>query len=405
MKIAEKDAGVDMISIVIGWHEARTGALGRDLPADNWVEHARRVKEAVSVPVAFGVRLRDPVLAERCLKDQLFDFWEVCRPFLADPQLLHKLEEDRSEEIKPCQAGLTCLARMFNNLPYVCTVNPRLGHEGEDAYQTRPARIKKKILVVGGGPAGLEFSSVAAQRGHEVLVYEARNGLGGQLLMADREPSKGKSYTDLIRHYSAMLNRHSVRVELNSPVDREIIRKEDPDVVVLATGARVSRFNSIPTQGVHVASLEDALLHDKVEPGARVLILSGERAGLVTAEHLSSKGCRVCLVEEGARLGTDVDITFIWRHMAWIKEMNVQTLKQHTLRKIVNGKAMLVGPEGDEVEIDTDVIIKAGPRQSRHGLERTIRDVCDELYIIGDAVLPRSLTEAIHEGFKLGARV
>ncbi len=163
--------------------------------------------------------------------------------------------------------------------------------------------IKKKILVVGGGPSGLEFSSVAAQRGHEVVVYEARNGLGGQLLMADREPSKGKSYADLIRDCSVMLKRRSVRVELNSPVDREVIRKEDPDVVVLATGAHVSRFNSIPTQGVNVASLEDALRYDKVEPGARVLILSGERAGLVTAEHLSSKGCRVCLVEEGARSG------------------------------------------------------------------------------------------------------
>jgi 2,4-dienoyl-CoA reductase (NADPH2) len=85
--------------------------------------------------------------------------------------------------------------------------------------------------------------------------------------------------------------------------------------------------------------------------------------------------------------------------------MNVQTLKQHSLREIVDGKAMLVGPEGEEAEIDADVIIQAGPRQSRQGLEREIRDVCDELYMIGDAVLPRSLTEAIHEGFKLGARV
>jgi 2,4-dienoyl-CoA reductase (NADPH2) len=405
MKIAEKDAGVDMISIVIGWHEARTGALGRDLPTDNWVEHARRVKEAVNVPVAFGVRLRDPVVAEKCLKEELFDFWEVCRPFLADPHLLHKLEEDRPEEIKPCQAGLTCLARMFNNLPYVCTVNPVLGHEAEASYQILPPRIKKKVLVVGGGPAGLECASVCAQRGHEVVLYERSDRLGGQLLMADREPSKGKSYLGLINHYTTLLKKYEAQYHLNNSVDKEVIRRESPDVVVLATGAHVPRFNGDSADGIKVFTMLEALLEDKVPTGSHVVVLSGERAGLVTAEHLSTKGCKVFLVEENLRLGSDVDITFLWRHVAWIKEMNVKALTGHRIRAISDGQVELVGPEGEEVKIKTDVLVQAGPRRSSQELEAEIRPLSDELYMVGDAVKPRSLTEAIHEGYKLGVRI
>jgi 2,4-dienoyl-CoA reductase-like NADH-dependent reductase (Old Yellow Enzyme family)/thioredoxin reductase len=407
MKIAEKDAGVDMISIVIGWHEARTGALGRDLPSDNWVEHAKRVKEAVTtIPVAFGVRLRDPFIAEQCLKDELFDFWEVCRPFLADPKLLHKLEEDRPEEIKPCQAGLTCLARMFNNLPYLCTVNPVLGHEAEPTYQILPARLKKKVLVVGGGPSGLEVATVAAQRGHEVVVHEQGPALGGQLLMANREPSKGKSYEGLIGHYEALMKKHGVKWHVDSTVDAALIRKERPDLVVLATGASFGRFNGAPAEGMTVVSLGEALIEDKVPAGSRVVILSGERAGLVTAEYLASeKGCSVSLIEEGPRLGGDVEITFIWRHMAWIRDMGVNALKKHRLKSVNNGHVIVTDAEGNEVKIAADILIQAGPRRPRQELEGEFKALADELYLVGDAIKPRSLTDAIHEGYKLGVRI
>lgn len=405
MKIAEKDAGVDMISIVIGWHESRQGALARDLPVDNWVEHARRVKEAVNVPVAFGVRLRDPVIAEKCLAEGVFDFWEVCRPFLADPQLLHKLEEDRLEEVRPCQAGLTCLARMFNNLPYLCTVNPRLGHEAEPAYQITPAAVEKKILVVGGGPAGLEFATVAAKRGHEVVLYEKTSSLGGQLRMADREPSRGKSFQGLIAHYEVMIDKLGVRVNRGAAVDAETVRNESPDVVVLATGATAPGFDPAAVDGVRTLTLKEALLDDLIEPGSRVVVVSGERAGLVTAEHAAGKGCRVWLVEESRRLGSDVGITFIWRHRAWIDEMDVKVLTEHRFKGVENGEVILTGPDREEVRIAADVLVRSGPRVSYQALESRISHVSDELYLIGDAVKPRSLTEAIHEGYRLGVRV
>ncbi len=405
MKIAEKDGTVDMISIVIGWHEARAGALGRDLPVDNWVEYSRAAKAALTVPVAFGVRLRDPIVAEQCLKDELFDFWEVCRPLLADPELLHKLEDDRVQEIRPCQAGLTCLARMFNNLPYICTVNPRLGHEADPAYQSQPARIPKKIMIAGGGPAGLQCALTAAQRGHEVIVFEQRSRLGGQLVMADREPSKGKSYQALINYFESVLNNEGVEVRLNTAVDQALVRKEQPDALVLATGAHGPRFEGVTDGSVPVLTLEEALLDNKVVPGSRTVILSGERAGLVTAEFLRQKGCQVWIVEPTDRVGDDVDITFIWRHKAWMNEMDVKVLVGYRFKEINRGRIQLIRPKGGIFDIPADVFIPAGPRQAAQELESAMRYSVDELHLVGDAIKPRSLTEAIHEGYKLGCRI
>ncbi|MBW2464922.1 MAG: NADH:flavin oxidoreductase, partial [Deltaproteobacteria bacterium] len=130
MRMAER-AGVDGISLVVGWHESTRGALGRDIPSDGWLRLATAAKDAVEVPVAFGPRFGDPDMAEAALSRGDFDFWEVCRPMLADPLLVHKVARNAAKDIRPCLGGLVCLSRMFRNLPYICSMNPRLGHEVE----------------------------------------------------------------------------------------------------------------------------------------------------------------------------------------------------------------------------------------------------------------------------------
>src|SRR3989338_6079414 len=215
MKMAEQ-AGADCISIVVGWHESTRGALGRDVHDDQWLPLAENASRALKIPVAFGPRFCDPAKAEQALAKGAFALWEVCRPFLADPELLHKVARDRVEEIRPCVGGLLCLSRMFRNLPYVCAVNPRLGHEVEPEYAMRPARVRKKVLVIGGGPGGLECAVTAAQRGHAVVLCEKSERLGGQLLLASKEIGGGSVFLDLVRYYETQLQQWHVEVRLNT---------------------------------------------------------------------------------------------------------------------------------------------------------------------------------------------
>jgi len=405
MRIAEQEGGVDLISVVVGWHESRRGALGRDLPVDHWVYLARRAKEVLTVPIAFGPRCRDPFLAEECLREGIFDFWEVCRPFLADPDLLHKIKQGKPSRIRPCLGGLTCLARMFNHLAYLCTVNPRLGHEYDPAYDITPAKITKKILVAGGGPGGLEYALTAAQRGHHVKLYEKTGELGGQLRMAAKEISKGNNMLELVDYYERSLAESRVEVLLGTELTLKTVREEMPDVVALATGCRVdtSRVPGFDDLDNYYA-LEDILLRER-DPGKRAIVIGGKRAGLVLSEYLAKKGTKVALIEEGARLGVDVTTTFRWRHRAWLDELGVETRLETSVRDYKSGGVRVVNKEGREEDILADSVVITEPRVPNSDMAREISELADEHYLLGDAVVPRSLWNAIHEGYRLGTRV
>jgi len=400
MRYAEQ-AGVDMVSIVVGWHESRTGALGRDVHTDHWLYLAENAKKVLKVPVAFGPRFSDPLQAEKALAAGKVDFWELCRPFLADPDLLHKVEQDRIEEIRPCVGGLLCLARMFRNLPYNCAVNPRLSHEVEPEYDLKPAAVKKRVLIIGAGPAGLECAMTAAQRGHQVMLYEKRDRLGGQLVAASKEPEGGYIWNQLVRYYEGQLKKFGVEVKLGTEVTPQLVSQLNPNVAVVATGAYI---NGTGTQGDKVLLAYD-VLEDKVDVGNKVVVLSGERAGLVTAEYLASRGKKVTIVEPSRRLGEDVIATFKWRHAAWVKEYGIETLTSARVKDIANGSVRVVDGSGQETLIPADTVVVAGPRQSRQELMSALEFIVDELYVIGDAVRPRSVHNAIHEGYRVGVRV
>jgi 2,4-dienoyl-CoA reductase (NADPH2) len=399
MKLAEQ-AGADMISIVVGWHESRSGALGRDIPTDGWLYLAERAKAALKIPIAFGPRFGDPVMANQAIGEGKLDFWEVCRPFLADPQLLHKVQEDRVDEIRPCIGGLLCLSRMFRNLPYNCAMNPRLSHEYEPEYTLKPATKTKRVMVIGGGPAGLEAAHTAAQRGHQVTIFEKRDKLGGQMQHASKEIDGGWIWQKLIRYYETTLQREGVAVKLNTEVTPEVTATFNPDVVIIATGATLGRW-SYPA---HVLNAFD-VLEEKADVGQRVVVLGGERMGLVCAEYLAALGKHVTIVERTKRLGEDVIPTFKWRHTAWVKEYGIATFTNAKVKEIRTDAVVITDAEGNEQTLVADTIIVAGPRESRQELINALEFSAEEQYVVGDAVRPRATHNAIRDGYLIGLRI
>jgi 2,4-dienoyl-CoA reductase (NADPH2) len=403
MKMAEQ-AGADCISIVVGWHESTRGALGRDVHDDQWLPLAENASRAVKVPVAFGPRFCDPVKAEVALARNAFGLWEVCRPFLADPELLHKVAQDRLEEIRPCVGGLLCLSRMFRNLPYICAVNPRLGHEVEPEYALRPARIRKKVLVIGGGPGGLECAFIAAQRGHSVVLCERSDHLGGQLIAASREIGGGQIFQDLVRYYEVMLKKWQVVVRLETQATAKLCAEIAPDVSVVAAGSEMQPFDIPGMEQNHVVIAHD-ILEEGAPCGERIAVVGGERIGLVAAEYLASRGKQVTLIGTGKRLGEDVIATFKWRHAAWVKELHIETLLNARVKGITREGVIAEAADGSGRFVPADTVVVALPRKPRQDLLTELEFVCDELYIIGDAVKPRSMHNAIREGYLIGIRI
>ncbi|MFH1092383.1 MAG: NAD(P)-binding protein, partial [Pseudomonadota bacterium] len=222
MMVFAESAGVDFISMVIGWHESRHAFLGRHMGAEYWLYLAEAAKKALNVPLAFGPGFRDPVLADKAISEGVIDFWELCRPMLADPELIHKVWRNEIEEIRPCIDSLDCISRMFVNQPYFCCVNPQLGHELEPEYHSTPAARVKKVLVVGAGPAGLECALAAAKRGHEVVLQDRHERVGGQMLFAVKDERGGRKIESLIKYYERQLPKFGVDLVLGREVDGKV---------------------------------------------------------------------------------------------------------------------------------------------------------------------------------------
>ncbi|MGB9627972.1 MAG: FAD-dependent oxidoreductase, partial [Thermodesulfobacteriota bacterium] len=405
MKMAEA-AGVDLISMVIGWHESRSGALGRDVPYDAWLPIAANAKKNLKkVPLSFGPRLADSNMAERAIGEGWIDFWEICRTGLADPDIIQKVAKNQIQDIKPCIGCLMCLAKLFANQPYICTVNPVLGHEIEPEYHLTPAVRKKKVIVAGGGLAGLECAIAASQRGHEVTLYEKKGRLGGQVLSASREVKGGENLLKLIEYYENQIKKNKINVALNVEFTKKICREEKPDVVVLATGATILKP---PIKGIdrpNVSMAFDLLEANPRLSGKNVIVIEGGKTGLIAAEHFAAQGNQVCIITGDKRVDKDVSTTFKWRHAAWVKEFGIKVLTEAEVMEIDDHGVKVSKPNGEISWFDADMVIIAGPRRPLQRLFIELEDFTDELYLIGDAIIPRSMHTAIHEGFKLGVRL
>ncbi|MBU1881673.1 NAD(P)/FAD-dependent oxidoreductase, partial [bacterium] len=247
IKVAEA-AGCDYMSVTVGWQESLGSVISRDIPMGNWLYIAERVKKAIKIPVSMAYRLFTPEIPEKAIAEGQLDIWEMCRPQIADPALPNKIMWDKQEDIIPCVACQVCLARLFRDAAVTCTVRPSCGHEGElewGYYGFTKAEIPRKIMIVGAGIAGLQAASIAAEKGHQVTVYEKTGNIGGQWYYASRNPwgeDSGKYWDDQefmgwVNHKKAQCDKNGVEFILNTAVTKELVQKQNPDSLVIATGA------------------------------------------------------------------------------------------------------------------------------------------------------------------------
>ncbi len=403
------DCGVDMISVTIGWQEAPESSIGRDVPPGHWNYLSERAKKLFpGTPITFGNRLPDPRMADECIRDGVFDYWEVCRPLLADPELIHKAAEDRLDEVRRCVGSLNCLSRLFRDLPYTCTMNPALGHEYEPEYHVTPAVVKKKVMVIGAGPAGMECAITAARRGHDVTVFEKSDRIGGNLYAyANNDLARPDDLHSIVRHYEAVAKRLGIAMRLNTEVHAKFMRSvlHQYDVCVVAAGARTDReaFAGVAGHERLIDALDVA--HGRVQAGKRVVVIGGGKIGLTVAEFLRKNGAEVTVVEREKRIAGDIKPSFKWRHSAWVEELGIRCLTGSRPVRIAAEGVTVVSDKGQETFVPADTAILAAAHKPAHELFHEFEWLIDELHGVGDAVIPRGLEQAIQEGFRLGVRL
>ncbi len=399
-RIAE-EAGADYVSVTIGWHESSQSVITRDVPMGHWLYVADAVKKAVDIPVMMAFRQFLPAIPEKALADKNIDFWEVCRPMIADPDLPRKAKEGKEDEIIPCIACNLCFSRLYYHQPIMCSVRPSLGKEADPEwgyYGFAKAGEVKKVIVVGGGPAGLQCASVAAQRGHRVILFEKGNTLGGAVLLASRVDEGAAELLRPIAMLDGECRRNNVDLRLGVECTPDIIAAEGPDVVIMATGAVLRETPSQP--GVTVLTPEDVMLRD-VKPPRKVVIIGGKGVGLGVAVFLVRNGdYEMTVIEEGARLGRDVNPFYLWQYVRLLKGKKVNLTAGVGVVGIEEGGVRISGPTGEKL-IPCEGVILADQVPWK-GWDASFQG---EIHYIGDAKKPRRINNAIHDGYRVGMNI
>ena len=276
-------AGADLINTGVGWHESAVPTIAACVPRAAWRDAIRNVKEAVSIPVMASNRINMPEVAEELIASGVADLVSMARPLLADPDFAKKTRLGMADEINTCiGCNQACLDRIFTQRTATCLVNPRAGREIE--FTAGNAMPPKRIAVVGGGPAGMAFAINAAERGHQVTLFEAHARLGGQLNLAKVVPGKAE-FHEMLRYFEVRLKRLGVAVRLGHAATAQALASETFDEVVIATGVTPRVPDIVGVDHPKAVSYID-VLSGKVDVGARVAIIGAGGIGFDVAEYL-----------------------------------------------------------------------------------------------------------------------
>lgn len=393
------DAGADAIDISAGVFHTSAHKFTPTLLQEEGIRVplAATIKKRVNVPIIVSGKISNPAFMEEVLREHKADFIGLARPLLADPYLPQKIKEGRLEDIRPCiYCNLGCRHFQIKSEGFrvTCNVNPVCGIEHE--YRLVPAEVRKKVCVIGGGLAGMEAATILAQRGHEVSLYEKGDKLGGQWnILASYRPEVS-SITDYL---SRELTKAGVSVKYKTEVDVELVRRLQPDVVVVATGAR-QKLPELPgVQGRNVVLAND-VLSGKMQVGNQVVVLGGGLVGMEAAVFLAKQGKKVSIVDV-CDIGNNVGYTL---KEALLEEMIDYGVCQYpkAVPDEITDNGLTVMIYGEWVLLKSDTVVLAVGSESENLLYEQLKGVVSELHIIGDSKEPRNSLFAIHEGFKVG---
>jgi len=370
-------------------------------PRGSYLSLAEGIKERVRIPVIAVGRLNAPSFLRDSIEKGRADLIALGRALLADPELPHKMQEGREDEVRICIAcNEGCFAYLVRQQPITCAIHPRVGREEE--FRSRLPDKSHKVLVIGGGPAGMTAAQVLALRGHEVILVEANPRLGGQLTLAFKAPHR-EEIGNFLQYLIREIERLPVKIMTGTEANRGLVQDLKPDIVILATGARPWIPDWIESQGNAIVPAEEVLSQTR-EVGRSVIVAGGGLVGCEVAELLGEQGKKVTLVEILPEILADefLDIKRYFNNV--FAKYQIQVMTGGSISRIRENTVILKNKGRDVQTLQADNIVLALGYSSRAQAERLIPSGSSiKVFSIGDCVKPRKFLDAIFEAYQLAS--
>jgi 2,4-dienoyl-CoA reductase-like NADH-dependent reductase (Old Yellow Enzyme family)/thioredoxin reductase len=360
------------------------------------------LKREVRIPVIATGTILDPHQAEAVLSENKADFVGLARALVADPEWASKSKEGKHSEICRCIHCNECIRRTFKALPLKCTVNFLVGNEHRK--ELHPVRTRKRIAVVGGGPAGMEASLTAAERGHDVTLFEEDNMLGGHLVPGS-QPYFKKDLVALLERFARRISESSVKLNLRERVDGDTIEHGEFDVTIVATGSSPRLLNvPIRTSLRQLTSVDALTSPNKIEQS--VAVIGAGHTGCEVAIHLSQLGKKVELLETADDILIDEDYVFDKIELRrMLLRAKIRPCTGVRIEEVVDGGVVILNRRRRKQLIPADSIVVSIGLSANRDLYESLKDRSKEVYCIGDAESPRRLFHAVQEGHRIGLYV